>query len=194
MKWNNPISKEGFSLVEVIIAITILGVIGLVSSTILSRTYRVNIQSDTTSKLKQNAEQAMSMITEVLRNSEGVACYSSAAPIKSLVVRTLSGKYVKFRFVDPVTSQNGYIIKQENLNSDDFANFCSLVIVSPAEVAITNKDTSSGVSISDGEFTKIAGSGGKDQVTIKFKVNPSLTSGGALSSEIFSVQTTIQIR
>ncbi len=187
--------NKGFSLVEVIIAITIIGVVGLISSTILSRTYRVNTQSDTVSRLKSNADMALNAMTEAIRNSEGVICYSATAPRKAVVVRTLAGTFIKFRFVEPaLPNTNGYIIKQENLDKDDYSNFCATTpLASPAEVAITNKDSVSGVSISDGEFTMIQGSGGKDLVTVKFVVNETLTSGGTGSS-VFPVQTTIQIR
>jgi len=191
--------KNGFSLVEVIIAITIIGVVGLMTTTIMSRSYRVNNQSSKISLLKQNGDMALGVITETLRNAEGVVCYSGASNIKSLVVRTLAGKYVKFRFVDPspptgTPTQNGFIVKQENLNPADFDNFCTTTLLSPAEVPITNKDENSGVSISNGTFSALVGSGGKDLITIKFNVYPSLRSSGNLSSDVFPVQTTIQIR
>lgn len=191
--------KNGFSLVEVIIAITIIGVIGVISTTILTRTYRVNTQSDNVSKLKQNGDAAVNAITEALRNAEGVVCYSTTAPRKSMVIRTLAGKYIKFRFQDPTpvasspVTANGYVVKQENLNVSDYDSFCTTTLSTPTELAITNKEVLGGVSISNGEFTSLTGRGGKDLVTIKFTVNPSLTYGG-IGSNKFDVQTTVQIR
>lgn len=193
--------KNGFTLVEVMIAITILGVIGVMTATILSRTYKVNNQSDSISKLKNNGDLAINSISEILRNGEGVICYSDPLPTpsKSMVVRTLAGKYVKFRFVEPIPptgtpTQNGYIIKQENLDPANLSTFCSINLTPPAEVAISNNHPVSGVSISGGSFLKLTGAGGKDLVTIKFDVRPTLSNSGVLASDKFSVQTTLQIR
>lgn len=189
--------KNGFSLVELIIAITIIGVVGVVTSTILSRTFRANSQSDSISKLKQNGDLALTPMVETIRSAEGVICYDPTAPIQSLVVRTFDGKYIKFRFVDPnLPTTNGYMVKQENLSSSQFSSFCTSVLGSPSpdEVPITNKDTVSGVNISNGIFTYYPGNAGKDTITIKFDVNPTLTSGGTAETKIVQMQTTVQIR
>lgn len=190
-------SRKGLSLIEVIIAITIIGVIGSVTSIILTRTFRANSQSEEISKLKQNGNLAINSMAETIRKAEGVKCYSQTVPIKALALRTLDGKYVKFRFVDPIPptgtpTQNGYIIKQENLNPSDETNFCTTVFSS--EVPITNRNAASGVSISNGEFKKLSGNVGKDTITIKFDVNPTLNSGGTIEAKIVQMQTTVQIR
>lgn len=190
-------SRKGLSLIEVIIAITIIGVIGSVTSIILTRTFRANSQSEEISKLKQNGNLAINSMAETIRKAEGVICYSQTVPIKALTVRTLDGKYFKFRFVDPdpptgTPTQNGYIIKQENLNPLDQANFCTSVFSS--EVPITNRNAASGVSISNGEFKKLSGNVGKDTITIKFDVNPTLSSGGTIEAKSVQMQTTVQIR
>lgn len=192
-------TKNGFSLVEVIIMIGILAVIGVITSTILTRTYRAGSQSETISKLKQNGDLAIKMMDETIRKAETVVCYDPTAPVQSLVVRTQSGTYTKFRFVDPVPpsgtpTQNGFIVKQENLSSADLASFCTTTLASPPEIPITNNNSASGVSVTGGQFLKIAGTQGKDTITISFNVNPSLKSGGTLQSETAFIQTTVQIR
>src|SRR3989344_900153 len=159
---------KGFSLVEVLIAVTIIGVVGTITSTILSRTFRASSQTTIISRLKQNGDLALTPIVETIRTAEAVFCYSTPInlQIKALVVRTSDGKYTKFRFVDPVPltgtpTQNGYIVKQENLDPSQSASFCDTILAN--EIPITNKDSTSGVSISSGEFIKIpGGTGGKD--------------------------------
>ena len=193
---------KGFSLVEVLIAVTIIGVVGTITSTILSRTFRASSQTTIISRLKQNGDLALTPIVETIRTAEAVFCYSPPInlQIKALVVRTSDGKYTKFRFVDPVPptgtpTQNGFIVKQENLNPSQSASFCDTILTSPSEIPITNKDSTSGVSISSGEFIKIAGgTGGKDTVFIRFYVNPTLSSGGNYLSKNVLMNTTVQIR
>ncbi len=58
--------NKGFSLVEVIVVIAILAVIGVITSTILSRSYRASSQGELLGKLKQNGDIAMKNIDETM--------------------------------------------------------------------------------------------------------------------------------
>lgn len=195
-------SIVGFSMIEVLIAISIVGVIGVFTTTILSRTYRAGNQGVALSRLKQNGELAMDIMSDAIRNSEGVVCYGPPTSTRKteIVIRTLEGKYTKFKFEDPglagnTVTSNGFITKQENLNPTGYATFCTAPITTPVAVPITNSNNSSGVSISLGEFKKLTPqSTSKDSVMISFTVNRSLSQSATTESDIALMQTTVQVR
>lgn len=196
----NRRSGKGFTLIEVVIAITIIAVIGVITSTILTRSYRVGSSTVSISKLKQNGDLAVNQMADTLRTAEAVVCYGGTVSRKDqIVVRTILGKYIKFRFVDPVivsgtVTVNGYIAKQENLNPVDQANFCSSGLVTPTAVDITNKDSESGVNVTDGAFTKLTQTVSKDTVSIEFNVYDTGKTSANGDAEVVGVQTSVQIR
>lgn len=195
--------KSGFSMIEVLIAVTIVGVIGVFISTILTRTYRASTQSSSIGKLKENGQVAMDVMVEAIRNAEGVVCYGGAPTRRNaIVIRTLQGDYIRFRFVDPnrtgnIVTSNGYVMKQEGLDPLDYSIFCEdgSSLTSPTPIILTNNNNFSGVSISGGEFEKLTpNTTSKDAVMISFKVNRSLSQDNATESDTIMMQTTVQVR
>ncbi len=211
--------KNGFSLIEVVIAMTIIAVIGTITTTVVTRTFRTNSQSADISKLKENGERALNSVAESIRMADKVVCYgiTPASPeliscvgyppsmIRKIVIRTLAGKFVKYSFNEPVLApspgcqiiQNGYLSKQENINPADVTtdqSFCDVTLASPAPVAIANNNPLSGVNFRNGEFKRLSGISNKDTVTILFNVNPSLSWGEAIPSNTVGMSTTVQVR
>lgn len=191
---------NGFTLIEVMISITIIGVIGIISAAIFTQTLKTSTQTEALSNLKQNGEQAVNVMDEVIRNAQAVVCYgpSSGTTKDTLVIRTIEGKYIKFRFSSPVSSgatitQNGYIARQDDLNPTLLSTFCTAAPNTSLEAALTNKDISSGVSISDGKFEPISNGLGKDTIKISFNVNKTRTTSGDAGQTAF-ISTTIQVR
>lgn len=197
-------NKKGFSLLEIILVIGILGVIGAYSSNLLTRTFQSSTKSELTGKLKINGQNALNIISETIRMSDAVVCYDPVAGSKKwIVVRDLSGKYIMFRFVDPVgtpVTQNGYIARQPDLTpyaiTNPITGYCTTPnpALDPAlDVFITDINLINGVSITGGEFIQVSGSFNKDTVTIKFNVNPP---GNPVSGsyDVVNMQTTVQVR
>ncbi|MBI2593425.1 prepilin-type N-terminal cleavage/methylation domain-containing protein [Candidatus Daviesbacteria bacterium] len=178
----------GFSLIEVILAIGILSVIGVISSNLLTRTYRTSSDADFLSRLKQNGAVASDILGEAIRMADSVVCYEPANNSKVIIIRNLIGKYVRYRFVEP----GGYIAKKEDIVPRDLSTFCQEDINTSGEAPITDRDPSSGVSITNGKFNYVPGVGGKDTVTIKFDVGPPLNQSG--QAVIVNIQTTVQVR
>lgn len=182
-------------------AVTIVGVVGIFVSTILTRSYNAGNQSVALGNLKQNGQSAIGIIAESIRNSEGVICYGGSALRKSeIVIRNLQGKYIKYKFVDPVVTNsvitaNGYITKQEDLDPNSYSSFCTSDLPTPEQVAITNNNNTSGVSISEGKFEKLTpATASKDAVMISFFVSSPLTATSSAQSETAFMQTTVQVR
>lgn len=195
---------SGFSLIEVMIAITIIGVVGVISVAIFAQTLKTSQLVVDTSNLKQNGEAALNIMAETFRSAEAVVCYGSlnppAGPSKDvIVIRTIQGKYIKFRFVDPeissgLISKNGYIARQDNLTAEGVNDMNELCVAQPAfEGSITNNNLDSGVSVDAGSFTRVSGNQNKDTIMISFVVNPSRTLTSA-SSKSTKVETTVQVR
>lgn len=193
-------NQLGFSIIEVVLAIGIIAVIGVVTSNLFTRTFQTSSDTELTSKLKQNGSVASERVAEAIRKAESVVCYGPAVPpYKWIVIRTAEGKYNLFRFVDPIppsgtpVTQNGYIARQEDLDPDLLSSFC---VSNPpnfvTDVPLTDRDLSTGVSISSGEFKKISGSVDKHTVTITFDVDPAGNQTGAIG--VVNIQTTVQVR
>lgn len=192
---------KGFSLIEVMISIAIIGVIGVISTAIFTQTLKNSTQTETISKLKQNGEQAITLLEESLRNADAVVCYGSTSgiTIDTLVFRTTEGKYTKFRFVPPdpstgIPTTNGYLARQDNLNPASLSTFCNSAPDLSREIILTNKDLSSGVSISDGQFYRVSqGYLNKDTINVSFFVNKTKSGRGSLAETAF-IFATIQVR
>ena len=198
-------NTKGFSLIEVMITIAVIAVVGGLSLAIFTQTLSTSRQSGSLSDLKQNGERAANIIAEVVRNAEAIICYGPADGMTKniVVVRTAAGKYTRFRFAPPspptgTPTQNGYIARLDNLTTaqlsgpNALSEFCSLG--NNGETIITNNNSQSGVSISDGQFIRISGNLSKDTISVSFNVNPSLTSGGTMGSNSQHIETTVQVR
>lgn len=178
----------GFSLIEVVLAIGILSVIGVIASNLLTRTYRTSSDADFLSRLKQNGTVASDILGEAIRMADSVVCYGPANNSKVIIIRDLAGKYVRYRFVEP----GGYIARKEDIIPQDLKTFCQEDLNTSNEISITDKDPISGVSITNGKFTYVPGAGGKDTVTIKFDVGSPVNQYG--QAAIVNIQTTVQVR
>lgn len=201
----SKIKSFGFSLIEVMIAITIIGVVGVISVAIFAQTVKTSQLVVDTSNLKQNSESALNVMAETLRNAEAVVCYGSISPLGGptkdvIVIRTIQGKYVKFRFVDPVIvsgliTKNGYIARQDNISTEGVSDFYTLCTsTQPSfENLITNDSLDSGVNVDTGSFTKVSANQNKDTIMISFIVNPSRTQVSG-STKSIKAETTVQIR
>jgi prepilin-type N-terminal cleavage/methylation domain-containing protein len=188
--------QKGFSLMEVVLVMGIIGVVGFVTSNLLTRTYRSSSDADAISTLKRNGEIASTGLGEAIRMADGVVCYGSSNGVRNdrIVIRSVSGTYTLFRFVDPVggaSPQNGYIAKQENKDPAGLSTFCTSPPVTSKEVSITDRDGNSGVSISNGDFKGIPGPSGKDTVTIIFEVGAPVSQ---TNINKVNIQTTVQVR
>lgn len=66
--------KQGFSLVEILIVITIFAVIGLLSTRSISQTLKSAKKSDSLVRVRENVNYSLAVIERQLRNAENIDC------------------------------------------------------------------------------------------------------------------------
>ncbi len=183
--------NSGFTLMEVLVTLTIIVVVGLILSGILSKGFESNTKTALIGTIKQNGQVSLNIISQTLRSAESIVC--SAAD--TLVARTQNGTYVRFTFIPPTVSTNGYIRQDYPVLADARVtdNLCTATVASAVD--LTDK-TSTGISVKDGRITRESNSGFKDLITIEFSIGPSVTALKSFENQIDAVpfKTTIQVR
>ncbi len=71
--------KKGFSLIELLIAIFIFAVIGVLTTSAISLTLRSSKKSDSLVRVRENVNYSLAVIERQIRNSESVDCVTSTS-------------------------------------------------------------------------------------------------------------------
>lgn len=190
----------GFSLIEVVIGIAIIGVVGGVMAVILNRTYKGSNKTTLIGNLKQNGQTALNTIDSTLRQGEAIVCPQNSAISDTIVVQTKEeGKYIRFKFsLQPSDKSRNGTIEQETLmliNPTQVQGLCSVPAASP--VKLTDDREQSGVSVTKGGFTVLKNRGVKDVVTIEFDLGPPIGTGISFDQIIqnnINFKTSVQLR
>lgn len=131
--------NKGFSLVEILIVITIFAVIGLLSTRSVFLTLRGAKKSDSLVRVRENVNYSLSIIERQLRNSESVTCPNPSTNILNYV--SLEGTATTFSCVTAGTDK--YIASgSARLTSSDIivsscAFTCTVGVNTPPSVKIT---------------------------------------------------------
>lgn len=199
--------KNGFSLIEVLVTVTILTVIGVAISTIVTRSFQSNTKTELIGSVKQNGQGALAIMEKDIRESDTVVCpLSGTGTILTLLTKT-NGKYIRFTMVTEGGGANGTIYREEFIfqtlpvTSDQLCNLSSYALQSN-KIPLIDDTSASAISlknITGTGFTVIKNPGFKDTVKVQFDLGPSVTSptnfqntlGGSNS---VNFQTTVQIR
>lgn len=199
---------------EAVIAISIVGVVGVLASTLLSRAFRGSNKTELLGNIRQNGQTALSIIDGTIRNSLGVVCTLNQSSASIIAVRTTAeGKYVRF-IIKPEQNltANGYIIQQQFSDLTDAGGtyndpelLCDTSSTKYPETGfnrsiLTDQNINTGVSIKSGNFSENSAPGYKDVVTVIFDLGPAVKNyggfenllGGSTGSVRF--QTSIQLK
>lgn len=195
---------SGFTIIEMVVSIAIIGIIGLILTDLLGRSFRSSDKTQSISIIKQNGETAINTISQVLRNSQRSICigdYQNDQDQPTLVVKK-AGQYIRFRVLNKTSSQNSRL-EQETLQVNDqsqLVNLCSQDlppdVIRLSRVTLTNTDPVSGVSIitsgSDKTSFALNSQGGyPDVITIKLKIGLGFSSP---QSDQIVFQTTVKLQ
>lgn len=213
MKKNN-----GFTLIEALVTISIIGVVGFILSDILIKSFQSNDKTKAIGTIKQNGLNAMEYFTKEIRTADAIVCAVTNPPDPNnpkFIVLDKSGTYIRFNFYEQnSTSVNGKItLNYPSPNPTNPANEC-LNDAPPlnSEQTLTNTDLVSGVSLTianiTGSFTVsdidpniMVGSynltGYKDWIGIEFTLNKAVNAPQGFEKSIGypeSFKTTVNLR
>lgn len=185
---------SGFSLIEVVITLSVLAVVGYFISSILSVGFRENNKSSLIVNAKQNGEVALNFLDQTIRNSEKVICpaQSTISPINRITIQTKKGKIIRFKQVSPVNA-NSFI--QEDFpalpSGSDISLICTKLdsVPNASPISVTDQNPSSGVTVSNLNFSVVKTSGYNDIVTIAFDMSPAISTPESLKYIVGSAGT-----
>lgn len=202
-------SKEGFTLIEILVVVSLVAIVGLILTNSLVQTLRGEGKTKIINQVKQNGQVVLDKLTNEIRQAKGVICINTNTdntgnPNDTIVILNQDNSYTRFRFyppqpgIGPISPSNGSF-KKINFTTQDVIAFgidttqynptlCtnSTDFGQTSEI-ITNTDTFSGVSIdyhSPGGvkqpiFSKNTLSGFADTVTVKFAAFAGIEAGSA---------------
>lgn len=204
--------ETGFTLVEMLVVISILAVFGTLILVIFTRTLRGGGKTQIIGAIKQNGQSVLEVMDKTIRNADQIYCPDLSSPSSTtLVVLRKDGTFVRFRFIPPICNggvctanglihQDNPIKKNPQTNVDESeGNFknrvCPAEILMESPITLTDSSTQTGVSVENGLFTRETSAGYKDQVTIKFDLKPAVEASKLVGQiDPVSFQTTVQLR
>lgn len=199
----------GFSLVEVLVSITILTILGVGISAIVNRSFRGNTKTELIGNVKQNGQSALAIIEKDIRESDTVVCPSSGTANVLALLSKSAGKYIRISMM-PETSQNGALYREELVFQSAPATISSLCDLNSyplnfqnSQISLLDTGSKTAVSLknlSGNGFTVTKNSGFKDTVKVQFDLGPTLNSGNSFENSLggatnsINFVTTVQIR
>lgn len=116
-------NHQGFTLIEALVVILVVGILGYLLSDLLLRTFRGGNKTQLIGDIKQNGQSALNTIDYTVRTAERIVCPppgvktvttnpADPVPQTAVLATVKNGKYTVFWFNPPKTTspvENGYI-------------------------------------------------------------------------------------
>jgi prepilin-type N-terminal cleavage/methylation domain-containing protein len=188
---------RGFTLVELIIVVSITTLLGLIMTDVLIQTLRGETKAKLVSTVKQNGQVILENLVNQIRQSEKVICVGDniSSPVTDTIVIFKQGSYIRYRMVAPSPladpTANGYIAF-DTFTADDYPliseDRCNdVTLIASRTSYLTDTDPTKGISIfpsgevgyTDNIFKRVVIPGFNDAVDIKFRASAGVTAGSA---------------
>lgn len=200
--------EKGFSLIEVLVTITILTIVGVAIATIVTRSFQGNSKTELIGNVKQNGQNALAVMEKDIRESDIVICPSTGISKSLVLLSKNSSRYIRFFMFTESSNSNGSIWKEEfsiQTVPTNLALLCDLsqYPFSGTQINLTDQSSKSAISLKDVTntgFTVIKSPGYKDTVAIQFDLGPAIKSPDSFATSLGGItnsiqfQTTVQIR
>lgn len=185
--------ENGFTLTELLVAVVIMVVIGVIFTNFLIESLRGRNKVSAINQIKQNGQVVMDQLSNEIRGAEQVICVDkfSASLVnpgtyKDTIVIFKNGTYSQFRFFAPASLKNGYIQQTDFISSDvtslvPAARLCTVTDITTGSNLrhnLTDTDTKNGVSINAPGIGNIFEQVG-DNIIIKFNASAGVQAGYA---------------
>jgi len=217
----NRIRKNifGFTLIELVVAIGLMGILGLIFTDTLIQTLRGQNKVKVLNQVKQNGQMVLDRLSNELRQAEKIICvYDFNASVTQSIVVYKAGTYSKYQFYPPEYPEgcvNGCIKKFEftiedipdaiGIDNDptDEQLLCSEGINPGDLYSFTDTDPVTGVSLDYADsstpfFSRDQSVGYSDIVTVSFRAFQAVDTGKTYETSVkedgVTFTTTVQLR
>jgi prepilin-type N-terminal cleavage/methylation domain-containing protein len=114
---------SGFTLIETLVVIFLLGLVLVVGSNLLFNILKGASKAEIEKEVKQNGDYAMAIMERIVRNSvfDGVNCSSTP---ESLTVESLDGGFTTFAEDDGKIASSGAHLTGDNLSVSNLSFVC----------------------------------------------------------------------
>lgn len=203
--------KNGFTLAEILVSLGVLSILMVVLVQIFFSSVRGGTKSQTVGIINENGRYILDMVDKQVQAADLIICPAFYDAISTnvdgnVLVLQSNSVYTRYSFTPPTDSANGYIEKDnpipegegENQNLNIFADKVCFPgrIVTNNLTKITDDNPTTGVSVVNGLFTRHKNVNGKDSVTIRLDLLPSVAASNKIPGRIdpVSFSTTVGLR
>ncbi|HUV72185.1 MAG TPA: type II secretion system protein [Clostridia bacterium] len=133
--WQNKkiVSKAGFSLIEMIVVITILGLVAVIASGFLLTTMMAGSKAEATKEVRQNGDYAISVMETLILSSRSVGCTAGQSGIN---VTDLEGNMTTFLCQGTKITSNSASLTGSNVAVSNCQFTCETDLGIPTAVGI----------------------------------------------------------
>lgn len=207
---NKQKNTNGFTIVELLVVVSIMAILSVIFTNILVDTLRGRNKVKAINQVKQNGQVALGQLSNEIRNADGIICVDKfvgggGGVEKDTLVISNGGVYTQFRLISSTPTSNGYIQKGI-INSDTVynnnntpENLCTQTLISATDLMqkLTDSDPKNGVSVIVAPGEDVFKQSG-DNIVIKFNATAGVSAGFAYDMTVVDngipFSTSVQVR